>query len=188
LLGGSGGRASLRGVCGASRFAALRPSATAALGPAEQPRQDLLGRSGQRDAATIQRDQILARGQQNRAVRDDNHRTLLADLGQRPAQFIFGLAVEAARRLVEEDDRRVANQRTGDGNALALATREPPTGFADLGAVAVGKIDDVGMDAGGGRRLDDLLVGGVRDAMRDVVADRAGEQHTFLRHVSHPTG
>ncbi len=39
------------------------------------------------------------------------------------AQLLLGLSIEAARRFVEQHDRRVADQGTGDGNALPLAAR-----------------------------------------------------------------
>ena len=42
-----------------------------------------------------------------------------ADHGQRP------FAVERRRRLVGEDDRWLVDQRTGDGDALLLATVGP---------------------------------------------------------------
>src|SRR5690606_41682390 len=36
----------------------------------------------------------------------------------------FGLDVEGARRLVEDEDRRVLEDRPGDGDALAFAARQ----------------------------------------------------------------
>ena len=44
------------------------------------------------------------------------------------------------------------------------------------------------MDAGGGRRLDDFFVRGLRIAVDDIFPHGAGEQHRFLGHIAHPVG
>ena len=63
---------------------------------AEQLRQDFLRRAGQGDLATVQRHQVAAGGQQYRAVGDDDDRPILAEVGQRLAQFLLRMAIEAA--------------------------------------------------------------------------------------------
>jgi len=67
----------------------------------EQLRQDFLGRSGESHLALVERHQVIARGEQDRAVGDDDHRAVFAQLDQGLAQALFGLAVEAGRRLVQ---------------------------------------------------------------------------------------
>ena len=47
------------------------------------------------------------------------------------------LGVDRRQRLVEHQDRRVAQQRAGDGDALALAARELDALLADHRAVAL---------------------------------------------------
>lgn len=96
------------------------------------------------------------------------------------------LAIEAAGGLIEHQDDGVADQGTGDGDALALAARQAPSGFADIGGVTVGQVDDEVMDAGGGRGLDDLFIGGAWHPVGDVVAHRACEQHAILGYVADP--
>ena len=53
---------------------------------------------------------------------------------------LLGRCVEAGRRLVEDQDRRVADDRAGDGDPLALAAGERHAAFADHRVVALGHL------------------------------------------------
>ncbi len=84
--------------------------------------------------------------------------------------------VERARRLVEQQDRRVLEDGPGERQALALAARQPQAAVADHGVVALRLGDDElvrGGRLGGG---DDLRVAGAEPAERDVGADGVVEQ------------
>ena len=48
------------------------------------------------------------------------------EVGEEADDGVGGVAVEVARRLVGEDDRRVADEGAGDGHPLALAAGERP--------------------------------------------------------------
>ena len=72
--------------------------------------------------------------------------------------------------------RRVAKQRAGDGDALALAAGELHAALADMGVVAAAALpilelhdELVGVGEPGGR--DHLVVAGVGAAVADVVAN-----------------
>ena len=62
----------------------------------------------------------------------DRGQPVCDDEDRPPRQKVFhgvldqplGLAVEGARGLVEDEDRRVPEDRPGDGNALTLPARE----------------------------------------------------------------
>ena len=56
---------------------------------------------------------------------------------QRPEQRGSGLGVEPGGRLVEDEHRRVADQRPGDREPLALAARQRPPALAEPRVVAV---------------------------------------------------
>ena len=58
------------------------------------------------------------------------------------------LAFEVVHRggFVEQQDRRVLDQRTGDRDALLLAARQLEPAFADLGFEAVRQAFDEGQD------------------------------------------
>nr|GLL18706.1 unknown [Ipomoea trifida] len=53
----------------------------------------------------------------------------------------LGFCVQGACGLVEQEDRRVLEDRPGDGNPLLLAARELNPALAHGGFVPVGKID-----------------------------------------------
>ena len=78
-------------------------------------------------------------------------------------------------------DRRRLEDGAGDGDALLLAAGELQAALADLGLVAVGREADEIVDLGEPGRLLDLLVGRLRAAVADVVADGVVEQHGVLR-------
>ena len=49
----------------------------------------------------------------------------------------LGADVDRRRRLVEDQDPRVGEERAGERDELALAEREPRAALAELGVVAV---------------------------------------------------
>ena len=75
-------------------------------------------------------------------VRDHDGGAALAQLGDGVLDVALGFGVERGGRLVEQDDRRVLDQRAGDGDALALAAGQLHAVFADLGVVAVREAGD----------------------------------------------
>lgn len=134
------------------------------------------------------------------AVGDGDRRAVLGRLVERLLDDALGLAVERRRRLVEQKDLRVADEGTGDGDALCvrgrregqslgeggrraletldddeggrtlLAAREHGALAADVRVVAVREADDQVVDVGVLARLLDLLL---RDLLgRDVGAER----------------
>ena len=59
---------------------------------------------------------------------------------QRVVDLLLDLHVDGAGGVVEHEDRRVDQQRAGDGDALALAARERVAALADDGVVALGQL------------------------------------------------
>ena len=66
----------------------------------------------------------------------------------------FALVVERTRRLVEDQDARVREQRAGDRHALALPARKARALLADDGVVAFGQLADELVRAGELRHRD----------------------------------
>ena len=90
--------------------------------------------------------------------------------------------VERRGRLVEQQQRRVAQQRARDREALALAAREARAAFAHEGVEPLRqRAQEVGGVGRLGRRPDRVVVG-IPAAVAQIVARRGGEDHRFLRH------
>ena len=88
------------------------------------------------DLPTVDDDDAVRIAHRAQPVRDDQYRSPLADSLHVVLDDALGLVVERARRLVENQDARVADQRPGDGDALALVAGESRTVFADERVVA----------------------------------------------------
>ena len=90
------------------------------------------------------------------------------DLVQRALDLLLGRRVDGRRRVVEDEDPRVGEQRARDRDPLALAAAQRQPALADARVVAVGQRRDevVRLRALGGR--DDLLA-------RGLVAPRVGD-------------
>src|SRR5207237_1141551 len=78
------------------------------------------------------------------AVGDDERGAALHDLRERGLYFRFGRGVERARRLVENQNRRILQESARDRQALALASREQSAAFADRrGEAFLASVDEV---------------------------------------------
>ena len=105
--------------------------------------------------------------------------------GQAGQRFLHGqlaFRVERAGRLVEQQDRRIAQQRAGERDALALTAGERHAALAEPGGVALrhGPDEAVGLGRLGGAH--DIGVAGVGAPVADVLGDRVVEQGNVLRH------
>ncbi len=116
------------------------------------------------------------------AVRDDDGRAAAHQFLQRLLHQLFAFGVECRGRFVEQQDRRVAQDRAGDGDALALAARQRQSALADLGVVAIGQGLDEDMRLGGFRGVDHRVAGRAGAGEGDVVGDGAGKDRHVLRH------
>jgi len=119
------------------------------------------------------------------AVRNDEHGTVRHEALDRLLYEPFRFGVERAGRFVENEDRRIAEQRARDGDALALATAEPRAAFAKHRVVGLGQPHDefVGIRRAG--RGTHLIERHILQAVGDVREHRVVEQHRFLRHDAH---
>ena len=93
---------------------------------------------------------------------------------------LLDLHVDGAGGVVEDQDRRVDEQRARDRDALALAARQRVAALADDRVVAVRQLEDELLGAGRARRRADLLERRVGTAVGDVVADRDREQERLV--------
>jgi len=75
-------------------------------------------------------------------VGHDQGGAALHEHAQRPVDLLFDLDVDRTGGVVEDEDRRVDQEGPGDGDALALATREGVATLTDHGVVALGQLTD----------------------------------------------
>ncbi len=116
-------------------------------------------------------------------VGDQQHRAAAPKPFDRLTHDPCALRIEVRRRLVENDERCVAKERAGKGDALALSGREQPGSLSDEGGVAVRAGRSMSASApASARRLAHALVRGGRVAEADVVGDRATKEGRALRH------
>ena len=100
-------------------------------------REQLVVRAALDDLAVLEHQNLIGAPDRRQPVRDDERR---APLPQRPQAVLdqrLALAVEARRRLVEDQDARVRENRARDGDALPLAARQPHAALADDRVVAL---------------------------------------------------
>src|SRR5262249_5985093 len=95
--------------------------------------------------------------------------------------FHFRVGVDLRHRFVEDENRRIMENRPGNGDALLLPAGETHAMFANASLVAFGEVLDevVGISTPSG--VEDLFLGGVARAIRDVVVDGVGEEEGVLR-------
>ena len=139
------------------------------------------------DAALVHDHQPVHGGDGRQAVGDGDHGLAGHQVVELLLDGRLHLRVERARRLVEDQDRRVLQQHAGDGHALALAAGQLDAALADVGRVGLAAPqvlqpgdEVVGLRLPGGR--DRRRLAGVGPAVEDVVAHRAVQQRGVLRH------
>ena len=98
---------------------------------------------------------------------------------------VLGLGVEGGGGLVEDEHRGVAQQGPGDGDPLALPTRQRRPPLAQHRVVALGQGGDELVDVGRLGRGLDLRGRGAGASVGDVVGHRHGEQERLLQHDGH---
>ena len=90
--------------------------------------------------------------------------------------------VYRGRRLVEDQDERVLQQRPCDRDALPLAARERRPARADLGVEPPWQPGDQVVQLGARRRGTHRRLVRPRRRVADVVGDRPGEEDGILCH------
>ena len=93
----------------------------------------------------------------------------------------FGHVVERARRLVQNENRRIFQKRPRYGNTLFLTARKFNASLADVGVVAVFEALSKLVNVGVFRHFDNLFVRRVEIAVGDIVPNRSAEYKHVLR-------
>ena len=132
------------------------------------------------DPASVEEHDAIGQADGREPVGDDQCGPALHEHAQGGVDALLHLDVDCARCIVEDQDGRVDQQGSGDGDALTLPARERVPPFADHRVVSLGEaIDETGRTGrlGGGHHL---LHGGVGPAVSDVVPDRHREEEWLI--------
>src|SRR5262249_39437010 len=90
--------------------------------------------------------------------------------------------VHAARRVVQDEDARVEEERAGDGKALFLPPGEVDAALAEECVIAIRQAADEVVRLCGLCGGDDFLTRRFRAAIGDVLRDRIREEEGLLQH------
>ena len=96
--------------------------------------------------------------------------------------FGFGQRIKRARRLVEDQDRRIFEENAGNRNALLLPAGKERAAFADVGVEAVWHGQNVVVNLRALRGLHDFIHRRVGLSVADVLQNRVGKQEHVLLH------
>ena len=134
------------------------------------------------DLAALEHQDLIGAPNRREPVRDHERRPPLPQRLQAVLDQRLALAVEARRRLVEDQDPRVGQDRARDRHPLALAAGQPHAALADDRVVPLlERLDELVAVRDPADRLD-LVARRVRPGVRDVLGDRAVEQEVVLQH------
>lgn len=93
----------------------------------------------------------------------------------------FRSRIDGARRLIEDQDRRLGYRRSRDIKKLSLALAQVRAVALKNGVIALWKPHDKGMGRCHLRRLNDLLVCGIKPSVADILHDRSRKQVGVLK-------
>jgi len=102
------------------------------------------------DPAELHDKNLVCAPYRGEAVGDDEAGASRQQAPQRILDHAFGGVVHARSRLVEDKDRRILEQRAGDGEALLFAYAELHTTLAKFGMETLRQSPDKGLGIGGG--------------------------------------
>ena len=132
------------------------------------------------DAAAVDSDDLIAVTNRRQAMSDHDHRASLCDLVETCEDMCLALRIERTRRLVEDQDLRVGDEGTCNGDALALSTGKQAAALADKGIVALRHFADETFDTCELCRTQDIFIGRVRQRRFDIFSNRACEEEALL--------
>ena len=94
------------------------------------------------DLPSIEYDDAVGVPNGRKTVRNDDDRAPLANSLHVLLDDALGLVIEGTGGFVEDENARVADQRSSYGDALTLASRQGRTMLTDDGVVALGQFQD----------------------------------------------
>src|SRR5690554_6236675 len=121
-----------------------------------------------------------------KAVSDDDSRAVLHQAVKRILDQLFAFGIQRRRSFIEQQDRCLAQQGAGYGNALALAAGEPCPSFTHETVQTFRKLAQELLGIGGARCGPDFLITRAPLAIAQIVAGGGSKEHRVLRNKRHP--
>ncbi len=116
------------------------------------------------------------------ALGDHDHRRAKSGLCDRVLDLRLRLDIDGTRGIIENENRRFADESACNGDALFLAAREICAAFFDMGIIAFGHAHDKIVRLGSFCGCDYFIFCGIRSSIANVVPDSSCEQHSILGH------
>jgi undecaprenyl-diphosphatase len=143
--------------------------------------QQFLVDAGGDHAPLVDQEQAVARADRRDAVRQEDAGPAGQHAGQGVVQERLGVVVQGRLRLLDDQQRRVAQDGPRQGNAVLLADAQGVAQLADGRLVALGQLLDEVVGVGQLGRLDDARQRVRRVAAADVVGHRVVEDQVVLQ-------
>jgi len=99
------------------------------------------------DLSVVQYGDTVCVAHSGHAVRDEDRSASFHYLAQTVEDVIFGMRVDAGESIVEDEDAGLADDGSGNGDALLLSSGEGQSALADHGFILFGKAFDIFRDA-----------------------------------------
>ena len=143
--------------------------------------QQFFMRADGEDASLFHDDDTVGQSQGRGTVRDEDCCSSPEHFGQCVVDELFALHVDVARRFVQDEDRRIAEDGPRESDPLTLPSRELAAFGADHRLISLGRaLQDEFMSMGRLCGGFDLVVRRVNVAHRDIVLDRIVEEDRLL--------
>src|SRR5262245_45577675 len=133
------------------------------------------------NSAALQDDDTMRALNGAEPMRDDEGGPVAGERVEGVEQGRFGLGIERAGRLVEDENGGVLQQGAGDGETLTLADRERRAALADNSAVSLRQRGDKIVRPTCPCRRFDVRQRRVRSPVSDVFSDREREEERLLQ-------
>ena len=134
------------------------------------------------DDTVIQDKDLVGVFDGRQAVGDDEGGTADHELVERILHDLFALRIERGSRFVKDEDLRILQDRSCDGDALALTAGEDESAIADLGIDAARQAMDEFLCIRSPNGIPDLFIRRIQTAIENIFFDRGIEEECILRH------
>ena len=144
-------------------------------------RQEFRVRSALRDSAFLDQQDLVCFLDGGEAMSNHEGGLPAHKKTQGFVQLPFGDGVQPGSWLVENQDRRIPQECASEGDTLLLAAGEVSAAFIEQGLVSAGQFHDEFVSLSSFSGGHNLVKGGVRPSIGDVLPDGSSEEDGVLR-------